>query len=198
MADALQHEHDQSSNGGSTPWLDSPRTIVLGLIFGVVFGFLLQKGGVAKFDILIGVLLLEDFTVIKVMMSAVVVGLLGVPLLRQLGLLELHIKPTILGSNIVGGLIFGVGFALLAYCSGTDAAAVGQGNLDALTGMAGMLAGSYVFALASRRLSSSFVQRGNLGERRVTQLVPLPAWLTHVIAAVVLAGVLLAIEALGY
>ena len=43
-----------------------------------VFGFLLQKGGVAKYHILLGVLLLEDLTVIKVMLSAIVVGMLGV------------------------------------------------------------------------------------------------------------------------
>ena len=48
--------------------------LALGLAFGVVFGFLLQKGGVAKYHILIGVLLLEDFTVIKVMLSAIIVG----------------------------------------------------------------------------------------------------------------------------
>ena len=52
--------------------------LILGLLFGVVFGFLLQKGGVAKYHVLLGVLLLEDFTVIKVMLSAIVVGMLGV------------------------------------------------------------------------------------------------------------------------
>ena len=49
--------------------------LILGLLFGVVFGFLLQKGGVAKYHVLLGVLLLEDFTVIKVMVSAIIVGM---------------------------------------------------------------------------------------------------------------------------
>ena len=40
------------------------KQLALGLLFGLAFGFLLQKGGVAKYHILIGVLLLEDFTVI--------------------------------------------------------------------------------------------------------------------------------------
>jgi hypothetical protein len=48
--------------------------LTLGFAFGIVFGFLLQKGGVAKYHILIGVLLLEDLTVIKVMLSAIIVG----------------------------------------------------------------------------------------------------------------------------
>ena len=52
--------------------------LVLGLLFGVVFGFLLQKGGVGKYEVLIGMLLLRDFTVMKVMLSAVAVGMIGI------------------------------------------------------------------------------------------------------------------------
>jgi len=60
------------------PWLGvSTKQLLLGLLFGVAFGFLLQKGGVAKFDILIGVLLLENFTVVKVMLSAIIVGMVA-------------------------------------------------------------------------------------------------------------------------
>ena len=126
-----------------------------------VFGFLLQKGGVAKFDILIGVLLLENFVVVQVMLSAIIVGMVGVYLLQRLGLVELQIKPTVLGANLVGGLIFGVGFALIAYCPGTNAAAVGQGNLDAIVGVLGMVFGSYLFALASKFTSGPVAPGGN-------------------------------------
>ena len=102
--------------------------LALGLLFGIAFGFLLQKGGVAKYHILIGVLLLEDFTVVRVMISAIVVGMIGVFVMHRLGWVELHLKPTRYGANILGGLIFGVGFGLIGYCPGTGAAAVGQGN----------------------------------------------------------------------
>ena len=113
------------------------KQLALGLLFGVVFGFLLQKGGVAKYHVLLGVLLLEDFTVIKVMLSAIVVGMLGVFTLHAMGLVELHIKPTRYAANILGGLLFGVGFALMGYCPGTGAAALGQGNYDAIAGSSG-------------------------------------------------------------
>ena len=105
------------------------KQLLLGLLFGIVFGFLLQKGGVAKYHILLGVLLLEDFTVIKVMLSAIIVGMLGVFTLHALGLVELHIKPTRYAANILGGLLFGVGFALIGYCPGTGAAASGARKL---------------------------------------------------------------------
>ena len=96
----------------------SSKQLLLGLVFGVNFGFLLQKGGVAKYPILLGVLLLEDFTVVNVMLTAIIVGSVGVFSLFALGLVKLHVKPTRYAANIVGGLLFGVGFGLLGYCPG--------------------------------------------------------------------------------
>lgn len=151
----------------------SPKQLLLGLLFGVAFGFLLQKGGVAKFHILIGVLLLEDFTVVKVMLTAIIVGCIGIFSLYGLGLVKLHIKPTRYAANIIGGLVFGVGFALLGYCPGTGAAALGQGNWDALAGVAGLILGSYVFAEASGWLGKTLMKVGERGKLMLPEVVGL-------------------------
>lgn len=142
---------------------DSPKQLVLGLVFGIAFGFLLQKGGVAKYEVLLGALLLTDFTVMKIMLTAILVGMVGIFGMHALGLVKLHVKPTKYAANVVGGLVFGAGFALLGYCPGTGAAALGQGNLDAIAGIAGLLAGSYVYAELSRPLSSTILSWGNRG-----------------------------------
>ena len=84
------------------------RPLWLGLLFGIIFGFLLQKGGVTKYDVILGQLLLRDFTVLKIMMSAVVVGMPGVFIMRKLGLIEFDIKFGSLGKNVIGGLLFGM------------------------------------------------------------------------------------------
>ena len=147
--------------------------LVLGLLFGVVFGFLLQKGGVGKYEVLIGMLLLTDFTVLKVMLSAVVVGMIGIHSMHAAGLVKLHIKPTRYGANTLGGLLFGVGFALAAYCPGTSAAALGQGNYDALAVMLGLMAGSYVFAEASGWLARTVNRWGDRGELTLERLAGL-------------------------
>ena len=121
--------------------------LILGLFMGIIFGFLLQKGGAGKYDIILGQLLLKDFTVTKIMLSAVVIGMIGIYILKGLGLVQLHPKPGSIGMTVVGGLIFGVGFAVLGYCPGTISAAIGQGNLDALFGgLIGILIGSGIFA----------------------------------------------------
>jgi uncharacterized membrane protein YedE/YeeE len=151
----------------------SAKQLVLGLLFGIVFGFLLQKGGVAKYHVLLGVLLLEDFTVVKVMLTAIIVGAVGVFALHALGLVKLHVKPTRYAANIVGGLIFGVGFALIGYCPGTGAAAVGQGNLDAIAGVAGLMIGSYLFAEASGWLGKTLMKIGDRGKLMLPEVVGL-------------------------
>lgn len=157
---AMPHEPKDTDNPGKP---DSARQLVLGLLFGVVFGFLLQKGGVAKYEVLMGQFLLTDFTVIKVMLTAIIVGMLGIFSLRALGLVELHVKPTHYAANIAGGLLFGVGLGLLGYCPGTGVAALGQGNYDAIAGILGLMAGSYFYAETSRYLGSTIQKIGNRG-----------------------------------
>ena len=152
---------------------EKPNTgqLLLGVLLGILFGFLLQKGGVAKYHILIGALLLEDFTVMKVMLTAIVVGMAGILTLHHFGLIQLHIKPTRYAANIIGGLLFGVGFALMAYCPGTGAAALGQGNYDAIFGVLGLIAGSYVFAEASGFLDQTVNKWGDRGKITLADLL---------------------------
>ena len=158
---------------------DSPRQLALGLVFGIVFGFLLQKGGVAKYEVLMGQFLLVDFTVMKIILTAIVVGMAVIFSIRALGLVKLHVKPTRYASNIVGGLIFGVGLALLGYCPGTGAAALGQGNYDAIAGILGLMAGSYLFAESSAYLGSTIQKIGDRGKLMLPDLlrVRLPVFL---------------------
>jgi hypothetical protein len=149
----------------------------VGLLLGIPFGFLLQKAGVTRYDVIIGQLLLTNFMVVKVMLSAVVTGMIGVHLLRSFGLAALHPKPGSFGSSVIGGLIFGVGFALLGYCPGTIAGAVGQGSLDGLFGgMAGILLGAGLFAEAYPKLDRFVLRKGDFGELTLPQLFKVNPW----------------------
>ncbi len=124
---------------------EAPWKLALGLLTGIAFGFLLQKGRVAKFHVILGQFLLKDYTVVKVMLTAVVVGSVGVYALVELGLAHLHVKPALLGGVLVGGLCFGVGMAVFGYCPGTGVAGCGEGRRDAMIGVLGMLAGAAAF-----------------------------------------------------
>ena len=148
--------------------------LLTGVLFGLAFGFLLQKGGVGKFNVLIGQLLLQDFTVAKIMLTAIVVGMIGIFTLHHFGKVKLHLKPTQIGANVIGGLLFGAGFALLGYCPGTVAAALGQGSWDALFGMAGLVAGSWGFAELSGWSKRTVENWGDLGKVSLPDLLHVP------------------------
>jgi hypothetical protein len=146
--------------------------LFLGLLMGVCFGFLLQKSGVTHYEVIMGQLTLKDWTVVKVMLSAVVTGMVGIYLLRIPGLVRLHKKSGSVGSTVIGGLIFGVGFALLGYCPGTVAGAVGQGALDALLGgVAGMLLGTGIYASIYDPLERKILHLGEFGKITLPQLL---------------------------
>jgi uncharacterized protein len=151
---------------------------------------------IAKFHVLIGQLLLVDFTVLKIMMSAVVVGALGIHFMRQAGLVKPHIKPTRYASNIVGGLLFGVGFAFAAYCPGTGAAALGQGNYDALAMMAGMIGGSYLFAEASAWIGKQIDPIGDKGKLTFYDVLPTSPTIVVFLCVSLIIGILVVVEIL--
>jgi len=150
--------------------------LLYGLITGLLFGFLLQKARVLRYEKQISALLLKDMTIIKFMLTSVTVAMVGTYLLVDLELAKLSIKPTILGANIIGGLLFGLGWGALGYCPGTSIGAVAEGRWDALWGVAGMLAGASLFAALFPAMKSSVLTWGDLGKITLPQLLGINHW----------------------
>ena len=176
----------------------SRSTLLQGLALGIVFGFLLQKGGATKYDVIIGQLLFTDFTVVKIMLSAVLTGMLGIHAMKALGWVEIHPKSGSAGKNIIGGLIFGVGFAVLGYCPGTIAGAIGNGFLDALVGgLAGILIGSGLFAALYPRLSQGLLKKGDFGDLTLPRLFKVNDWMVVIPVALLISLLLYWLERSG-
>ncbi|NJD39966.1 MAG: YeeE/YedE family protein [Geobacter sp.] len=150
--------------------------LLYGLITGILFGFLLQKGRVLRYEKQISALLLKDMTIIKFMLTSVSVAMVGTYLLVDLELAKLSIKSTILGANIIGGLLFGLGWGALGYCPGTSVGAVAEGRWDALWGVAGMLAGAALFAELFPAMKASVLTWGNFGKITLPQLLGINHW----------------------
>ena len=173
--------------------------LLWGLAFGIAFGFLLQKGGATKYDVIIGQLLLTDFTVLKIMLSAVLVGMVGIYAMKTLGWVELDPKSGSAGMNIIGGLIFGVGFAVLGYCPGTISGAIGNGALDALVGgLAGILIGSGLFAALYPRLKNGILKKGDFGALTIPRLFKVNDWVIVISVAALIFIVLYWLERAGF
>jgi len=158
--------------------------LLLGLATGIVFGLLLQKGRVAKYRVIIGQFLLKDFTVVKIMATAVLVGAIGIYAMQPAGWANLHIKPLLLGGVLLGGVLFGIGMGLLGYCPGTTVAACGEGRRDAIIGVLGGLVGSGIFVAAYPWLNP-IRNWGDYGKLTLQEVTGSSPWLWIAILAAV-------------
>ena len=150
--------------------------LVNGLIAGIFFGFLLQKGRVVRYDKQIGALRLMDMTIVKFFFSAILTGMVGVAVLHHLGITRPLILPANIGANIAGGLIFGIGWAIIRYSPGTSVGALGEGRIDALWGIFGMLAGAAIFAEIYPVMSETILKWGVQGSVTLPQILGINDW----------------------
>ena len=148
----------------------------LALLFGLCFGVLLQRGGVANYNIIVNQFRFRDFTVLKIMLTAIIVGGLGVLVLHGAGHAEYQIKPANLLAVGLGAALFGVGMVLYGYCPGTGIAAIATGSIHAMVGALGMLAGGILYALSFRWVQAHILPVGDLGKVRLPELPGIPDW----------------------
>lgn len=153
-------------------------TYILPLTFGLFFGMMLQKAGLSRYEKIINVFRLKDMSVMKFMMTALVVAMVGVFALHDLGMLSLKMKETYILGNLLGGAIFGVGMALAGFCPGTCAAGIGQGSLDYLIpGLLGFLAGAVLFGATYQSFFLPIKGIGNYGANALSALWGVNHWL---------------------
>lgn len=170
-------------------FLTGTKLLGAALIFGALFGLLLHRGGVTDYNVIVNQFRFRDFTVLKVMFTAIVVGGVGLFLLKGQGLANLHIKPATMLAVVAGAALFGVGMVLYGYCPGTGVAAVATGKLDALVGFAGMLVGGALYAWAFPWISAHVLPVADFGKKRLPDLLPMPEAVWYAGLAMLAAGV---------
>lgn len=142
--------------------------------FGLLFGFFLERAGFGSARKLTDIFYFRDWAVLRVMFTAIVVAMLGLLYLAGIGWLDMDgvsIPPTVLGAQIVGGLLLGIGFVMGGYCPGTSAVGAASGKLDAVVYLAGLLVGTGSFG-AGFDLLQPVYDWGAMGT------VTLPQWLS--------------------
>jgi len=168
--------------------------LVLAVLFGAVFGFLLQRGKVTYYDVIVNQFRFKDFTVLKVMLTAVLVGGIGVWGLHEIGLAQYHIKPAQLLGVGLGAALFGIGMVLYGYCPGTGVAAVGQGSLHALVGFGGMLVGGIFYALSFKWVNENILPVASLGKVRLPDVTGIPEAGWYVLLLIAIPAIFVAVE----
>ncbi len=148
----------------------------VGLVTGILFGFLLQKGRVLRFEKQVGALLIEDMTIVKFMFSAILVGMVGIFLLSDLEMIKLSHKPMNAGGILVGGALFGAGWAIMGFCPGTSVGALGEGRWHALFAILGMIAGAAVFAELYPFFKSTVLAWKDFGKVGLSDVLGISHW----------------------
>lgn len=168
-----------------------PEFIFWALVIGFFFGFFLERAGFSSAMKLTAQFYFRDFSVLKVMFTAIIVAMVGIGYFSMLGWLDMsqvYIPPAFIWPQLVGGLLLGAGFIVGGYCPGTSVVAAATGKLDALFFMAGIFLGIFLFGIGEPAFEG-FNNSGSLGP------LTLPLWLNLNTGIMILAIVVVAVGA---
>lgn len=159
--------------------------IILAILIGLLFGFVLQKAGAANPQRIIDMLRLKDFHLMKTIFLGIGLSSLLLFAMMALGIVDnsnLSVKTAYIGV-IIGGAIMGMGWAIAGFCPGTGIVAAGAGRKDALVFMLGGLVGAFIFILVYGSLKSTFIF-DKLGGGKATLAATNPEKYTTLISSI--------------
>lgn len=166
----------------------TPVSLAAAVAIGVAFGFVLERAGFGRAQVLVAQFYGTRMTVYRAMFTAVVVAGIGTSLLSAAGVLDLKAVtinyPTYLWPMIVGGLLVGAGFVISGYCPGTSVVAAASGKLDGAVTILGVVLGTVAYAELQPALGG-FHESGKLGAVFLYDLLHLPPLALALAVAVV-------------
>ncbi len=170
-------------------WGPTTMIVAAGLL-GVGFGFVLERAGFGNAKTLAGQWYGYDFAVLRVMFTAILVAMVGLFGLAAVGVVDLslvYVNETNLWPQLVGGLIFGVGFAVGQYCPGTAVVACATGKIDAMVFMGGFFVGLLAFFFSYDALEA-FYSSGSMGRVLLPEALGVPAGVVVLLVVLVALG----------
>lgn len=133
--------------------------IILAIVIGFLFGFILQKVGASNPQKIINMLRLKDFHLMKTIVFAIGLSNILLFVLMLFGIIDpshLSIKSSYVGV-IIGGGIMGLGWAISGFCPGTGLVALGEGRKDAIFFALGGLIGALLLTLIYGKIKDTFL-----------------------------------------
>ncbi|MCV6623440.1 MAG: YeeE/YedE thiosulfate transporter family protein [Cellvibrionaceae bacterium] len=134
-------------------------TILLAIVLGALFGFVLQRVGATDSKVIWGMLTLKDLRLAKTILFAIGVSSFALFAGMQLGLIDaghMSVKSAYYGV-LIGGLLLGLGWAVAGYCPGTGVAALGEGKRDAVVYVLGGLFGALIYTLVYEKIADTWL-----------------------------------------
>ena len=143
--------------------------MVIALLIGMAFGFVLESSGFSSSRKLAGVFYGYDFTVLRVFFTAAITTMIGLLYFEYMGWIDpsmIYVNSTFIWATLTGGIIMGLGFILGGFCPGTSMCAVAIGKIDAMVFVGGMFIGILIFSEAFPLLEGLY-SRDALGPVKV-------------------------------
>ncbi len=150
------------------------------LASGLLFGFVLEQAGFGSPCKLTAQFRFSDWSVFKVMFTAILVASLGIQLLQlnnTFGSNGFYVSPAMLAATALGGAFVGAGFAVGGYCPGTSVVGAMTGRMDGVVFAVGMVIGIWVFSLNfDAQWMQDILNAGKLTEKTLPQLLGVSPW----------------------
>ena len=164
----------------------------LSILIGVAMGFFIQRVRASSPGMIAKNLRLENISVIKFMALTMAVGMVVVYSLSLVipQLLHFDVKPAYVVGVLLGGLVFGVGFALSGYCPGTCVVGIGEGRKDAIVAILGGVVGALAFTLAYTTLVEPIIKMANFGKITLADVLHLPSIVVALIVGAIFVAVI--------
>lgn len=155
---------------------------ISGLICGVLFGYVLENSGFGSPCKLTAQFRFSDWSVLKVMFTAIVVAAAGLIILQQAGFVNMEaifVPSSLLVASAVGGALVGVGFAVGGYCPGTSVVGLVSGRLDALIFVLGIVLGTVLFAASYGPALETLMAAGEIESGdSITEIWGISPWIS--------------------
>ncbi len=169
--------------------------IITGLIVGIIFGFVMQRGRFCMNSAIRDTALLQDYTLLKSVGVAILVEMVGFAIMDAAGIITINPKPLFWGANLVGSFIFGIGMVVAGGCASGITYRVGEGMMGALAAVIGLAttgtltAMGFLKPIKASLQSSTIVKTADDANLTLANLLGVPYWILALIIAV-LAGVI--------
>ena len=140
---------------------ESPASLLFFLFHGTALGILFTKAEVVSWFRIQEMFRLQSIHMYGTIGTAVLVGALSIFIIRRMGTRTLSGQPIVIAPKVrtpgfrrywIGGIIFGLGWAMLGACPGPMFTLVGSGALVFVVAIASGLAGTWAYAALKDRL----------------------------------------------
>lgn len=126
---------------------------------GFIFGVILSKGEIISWYRIYEMFWFESFHMYGVIGSAVVIGILGVQLIKRYDtksiegqVIEILPKKKSIYRYLIGGTIFGLGWAMTGACPGPMFILLGKGIYAIFIVIIGAVFGTFMYGILSKYL----------------------------------------------